>query len=145
MDIFRGIFQYFFGTAISSNRSKWALVEGLLCLVSQIIIILVGFRKGYGRNIIGQIQLLFWEQWKNLIKTWKTEAFEQNYLRKSFCNAFHKNSLKWTFDEVLSYLSHSLGHSWKKLHHHKCFFTTFVKFFKIAILQNAGEQLLLKE
>ena len=46
-------------------------------------------RKGY--NIIGQILLLIPEQWKNLIKAWKKEAFKQNYFRKIFFfNAFYK-------------------------------------------------------
>ena len=73
------------------------------------------------------------------MKAWKTEAFEQNYIRKKLWQYISQNSLKRTFDEVTAwYLTE------KKLHH-KCFSTTFIKFSKIAILWKAGEQLFLKE
>ena len=85
---------------------------------------MVGLCKGYSRNKIGQILVLFR---KNLMKAWKTEAFEQNYFREKRLQCISQNSLKRTFDEVLSYLSHSLGPYWKKLHH-KCFSTTYKVF-----------------
>ena len=88
-------------------------------------------RKGY--NIIGQILLLISEQWKNLIKDWKKEAFKQNYFRKIFFSMHFIKFTEKTCDETVFYLSHILGHYRKKLHH-KRFSTTFVKFFKIAIL-----------
>ena len=88
-------------------RERWERV--FICLVSQIIIILVELRKGSSQYIIGQILLLFWEQWKNLRKTWKTEAFEQNYFRKKLLQCISQNSMKRTSDEVLTYLCHSLG------------------------------------
>ena len=43
------------------------------------------------------------------MKAWKTEAFEQNYFREKRLQCISQSSLKRTFDEVLSYLSHSLG------------------------------------
>ena len=96
--------------------------------MSQIIVILVGLCKGYNRNIIGQILLLFWEQLKNLIKAWKTEVFEQNHFREKLLQCISQSSLKRTFlKSLLTYVT-----AWDQ----KCFSTTFVKFFKIAVIES---------
>ena len=71
--------------------------------------------------------LLFW---KNLMKAWKREAFEQNYFRKKLLHCISQNSLKITFDEVLSYLGHSQPGTLLKKTPSQVFFYDFYQVFQ---------------
>lgn len=56
MGVFQGVFRLFIGrTAFSQNSSKKQLVKIFICLVSQIIVVLAGLRKGNCRNVIVEI------------------------------------------------------------------------------------------